>query len=62
MFKDIHRLVYLIFMIKRIKDNYKIYSLIIVKTTKKSLKLDYGLLNTTFDPLNHVFAHRWISK
>jgi hypothetical protein len=42
-------------MIKNIGDNYRIYDLIIVKTTKKSLVLDYGLLNATFETPNHVF-------
>ncbi len=48
----------LIFMIKNIGVNYRIYGLIIIKTTKKSLMLDYGLSNTTFEPLNHAFAPR----
>jgi hypothetical protein len=43
-------------MIKSIRDNYRIYGLIIVKTTKKSLVLDYGLSNATFETLNRVFA------
>jgi hypothetical protein len=43
-------------MIKNIGDNYRIYALIIVKTTKKSLMLDYGLSNATFETPNHVFA------
>jgi hypothetical protein len=47
-------------MIKIIRDNYRIYGLIIVKTTKKSLVLDYGLLNTTFETPNHVFIHAYI--
>jgi hypothetical protein len=44
-------------MIKNIANNYRIYGLIIVKTTKKSLVLDYGLSNATFEMPNHVFAH-----
>jgi hypothetical protein len=32
------------------------YGLIIMKTTKKSLMLDYGLSNATFETPNHVFA------
>jgi hypothetical protein len=43
-------------MIKNIGDNYRIYGLIIVKTTKKLLMLKYGLLNATFETSNHVFA------
>jgi hypothetical protein len=43
-------------MIKNIRDNYRICGLIIVKTTKKSLVLDYELLNATFETLNHVLA------
>jgi hypothetical protein len=34
-----------------------IYDLIIVKTIKKSLVLDYELSNATFKPLNHVVTH-----
>jgi hypothetical protein len=41
-------------MIKNIDDNYRIYGLIIVKTTKKSLMLDYGLSNATFETPNHA--------
>jgi len=48
--RDIHRL------IKRTVNNYKIYGLIIVKIAKKSLVLDYGLSNVTFETLNHAFA------
>jgi hypothetical protein len=33
-----------------------IYGLIIVKNTKKSLVLDHGFSNATFEPPNHVFA------
>jgi hypothetical protein len=40
-------------MIKSIWDNYRFE---IVKTTKKSLVLDYGLSNATFEPPNHVFT------
>ncbi len=44
-------------MIKSIGDHYRIYDLIIVKIVKtKSLVLDYELSNTTFEPLNRVFA------
>jgi hypothetical protein len=44
-------------MIKSIGDNYKIYGLIIIKTTKKSsLVLDYGLSNAIFEPPNHAFT------
>jgi hypothetical protein len=41
---------------KIIGDNYKIYDLIIVKTAKKSLVLDFGLSNATFETPNHAFA------
>jgi hypothetical protein len=43
-------------MIKNIRDNYRIYALIIVKIAKKSLVLDYGFSNATFEKPNHVFA------
>jgi len=43
-------------MIKSIGDNYKIYGLIIVKIAKKSLMLDSGLSNATFETPNHTFA------
>jgi hypothetical protein len=43
-------------MIKSIRDNYRIYGLIIVKTTQKSLVLEYELLNAKFETLNHVIA------
>jgi hypothetical protein len=43
-------------MIKRIGDNYRIYGWIIVKTEKKSLMLDYGLSNATFETPNHVLT------
>jgi hypothetical protein len=43
-------------MIKSIGDNYRIYGLIIVKTIKKLLVLNYGLSNATFETLNHVFT------
>jgi hypothetical protein len=43
-------------MIKSIGDNYRIYGLIILKIAKKSLVLDYGLSNATFETPNHVFA------
>jgi hypothetical protein len=41
------------------KDNYRIYGLIIVKTEKNLLVLDYGLSNATFETPNHAFAHYW---
>jgi len=44
-------------MIIDIKNNCRIYSLIIVKSTKKSLMLDYGFSNATFETPNHAFAH-----
>ncbi len=44
------------FMIKNIGDNYRIYGLIIVKIAKKSLVLNYGLSNATFERPNHAFA------
>jgi hypothetical protein len=47
----------LIFMIKIIGDNYRIYCLIL----KKSLLLDYGLSNATFEPLNHAFTPQQLS-
>jgi hypothetical protein len=43
-------------MIKTIGDNYGIYGLIIVKIAKKSLVLDYGFSNATFETPNHVLA------
>jgi hypothetical protein len=43
-------------MIKSIGDNYRIYGLIIVKTAKKLVVLDYGLSNATFNTPNHGFA------
>jgi hypothetical protein len=45
-------------MIKSIRDNYRIYGLIIVKTIKRLLMLDYGLSNATFETPNHAFAHK----
>jgi hypothetical protein len=47
-------------MIKNIGDNYRNYGLIIVKTTKKSLVLNYELSNATFEIINHAFAHKYI--
>jgi hypothetical protein len=44
-------------MIKNIGDKYRIYGLIIVKIVKKSLVLDYGLSNSTFETPNHAFTH-----
>jgi hypothetical protein len=49
---------HLMFMIKSIGNNYRIYGLIIVKTVKKSLVLDHGLSNATFETPNHAFALR----
>ncbi len=43
-------------MIKSIGDHYKIYGLIIVQITKKSLVLDYEFLNATFESPNHAFT------
>jgi hypothetical protein len=43
----------LVFMIKIIGDNYKIFCLIL---QKKSLLLDYGLSNATFEPPNRAFT------
>jgi hypothetical protein len=48
-------------VIKNIRDNYRIYGLIIVKIAKKSLMLDYGLSNATFETTDHAFAH-WLSS
>jgi len=47
-------------MIKSIRDNYRIYGLIIVKIAKKSIMLDYGLSNATFETTNHVSTHAFI--
>jgi hypothetical protein len=43
-------------MIKSIGGNYRSYGLIIVKIAKKSLVLDYGFLDATFETPNHAFA------
>ncbi len=43
-------------MIKSIGDNYRIYDLTIVKFAKKSLMLNRGFSNATFETPNHVFA------
>jgi hypothetical protein len=43
-------------MIKNIWDNYRIYALIIVKITKKSLVLNYGISNAIFETPNHAFT------
>jgi hypothetical protein len=43
-------------MIESIGDNYRIYGLIIVKTAKHSVMLNYGLSNVTFETPNHAFA------
>jgi len=43
-------------MNKSIGENNTIYGLIIVKIDKKSLVLDYGLSNVTFETPNHAFA------
>jgi len=45
-------------MIKNIGDNYRIYGLIIVKTTKKSLMLDYGFLNATLSHITMLLPFR----
>jgi hypothetical protein len=42
-------------MIKSMGDNYRTYGLIIAKTTKKLLILDYGISDATFEPPNHAF-------
>jgi hypothetical protein len=44
-------------MIKNIGDNCRIYGLIIVKTAKKSLMLDYEISNSPFETPNHAFTH-----
>ncbi len=49
----------LIFIIKNIEDNYRIYGLVIVKTAKEFVVLDYGLSNATFEKPNHVVPHLW---
>ncbi len=45
-------------MIKNIRDNYRIYGLIIVEIAKiiDSVRLN-GLSNVTFEPPNHAFTH-----
>jgi hypothetical protein len=43
-------------MIKTIGDNYRIYGLIIIKTAKELLMLDYGISNATFETPNHAFT------
>ncbi len=55
MFKNIHRLGLSIFMAKNIRDNYRIYGLIIIKSLKKK-SLDYELSNVTVVPLDHAFT------
>jgi hypothetical protein len=47
-------------MIKIIRDIYSIYGFIIIKITKRSLVLDYGLSNAIVEPPNHVFTWKWI--
>jgi len=47
-------------MMKSIKDNYRIYDVIIVKIVKKLLVLDYGFSNTIFEPPNHAFTQMQI--
>jgi hypothetical protein len=42
-------------MIKSTGDNYRTYGLIIAKTAKEPLMLDYGISNATFEPPNHAF-------
>jgi hypothetical protein len=49
-------------MIKSIGNNYRNYGLIIVKTAKKSLVLNYGLSNATFETPNHVCAQMVLPK
>jgi len=43
-------------MVKSIGDNYRIYGLIIVKTTKKLLMLEYKLSNVSFETPNCAFT------
>ncbi len=43
-------------MVKSIGDNYRIYGLIIVKTAKKSVMLDYKFSNASFETPNHAFT------
>jgi hypothetical protein len=45
-------------MIKNIRDNYRIYGLLIVKIAKiiDSVRLN-GLLNATFEPPKHACTH-----
>jgi len=43
-------------MIKSIRDNYRIYGLIIIKIAKKLLILNYELSNATFETPNHAFT------
>jgi hypothetical protein len=43
-------------MIQNIRDDCRIYGLIIVKIAKTSLVLDYGLSNAIFETPNHAFA------
>ncbi len=41
-------------------DNYRIYGLIIIKIAKKkTLMLNYGLSNATFEPPNHAFTQTY---
>jgi hypothetical protein len=47
-------------MIEIIRDNYRIYGLIIVKITKRLLVLDYGFSNVTFETPNRAFTHETI--
>jgi hypothetical protein len=37
---------------------YRIYGLIIVKSAKKLLVLDYGFSNATFETPNHAFTRK----
>jgi hypothetical protein len=46
-------------MIKNIGDNYRIYGLIIVKIVKKSIVLNYGLSNATFEKPNLAFTQTY---
>jgi hypothetical protein len=43
-------------MIKNIADNYRIYDLIIIKTAKKLIMLNYKLYDASFETPNHAFT------
>jgi hypothetical protein len=51
-FDLLHRFFFISHMFR---DIYRIYGLIIVKIVKKSLILDYGLSNATFETPNRAF-------